>query len=472
MDLVGRVTMWNEAATRTFGWSESEALGFLPRFVQEDRREEFREELARAYQEGGFHGVEFDRQRRDGSAISIRVSSALLRSSHGEVVGILAAAEDVTSERLAAKARDRLKRLESLGVLAGGIAHDFNNILMGIMGNLSLVQHEDDPTLRAHLLDEAQAAAEQAVGLTAQLVTFSKGGAPVKESLDLRTFLVEAVRRAAEGSPVVPEYDLQATPRVEADPVQLREVIESLVANAVEAMPDGGSLRITLDEYPDADGTRFARFAVSDTGTGIEPEVLEHIFDPYFTTKDGGTGLGLSLGQSIIAQHGGELTVASKDGVTVFTVSLPAAVAAAAERAQEITGGGRDERPARVLVVDDEDMIRVILVRMLERLGCIAVPCASGEEAVGVLRQAVDEGEGFAIAITDLTMPGGMGGAETTKALLAIDPTLKVVVSSGYSDDPVMARFRDYGFVASVRKPYTLDALRQTLVACCELRPG
>jgi CheY-like chemotaxis protein len=133
---------------------------------------------------------------------------------------------------------------------------------------------------------------------------------------------------------------------------------------------------------------------------------------------------------------------------------------------------GAAEGPVKVLIVDDEDMIRAILVRMLERLGCVAVPCASGEEAVSVLRQAVDSGQSFGIAITDLTMPGGMGGVETTKALLAIDPTVKVVVSSGYSDDPAMARFRDYGFVASVRKPYTLDALRQTLEACCELRPS
>jgi nitrogen-specific signal transduction histidine kinase/ActR/RegA family two-component response regulator len=416
--------------------------------------------------------VEFDRQRKDGSTIFIRVSSALLRNSLGEVVGILAAAEDVTNERLSEQTQERLKRLESLGVLAGGIAHDFNNILMGIMGNLSLVQHEGDPVLRGHLIDEAQAAAEQAVGLTTQLVTFSKGGAPVKESLDLRTFLVDVVGRAAVAPPILLEFDLQATPRVEADPVQLREVVESLVANAVEAMPDGGSLRITSDEYVDADGMRFARFSMTDTGEGIRPEVLEHIFDPYFSTKEGGTGLGLSLAQSIVTQHGGELTVNSSEGATAFTVRLPAAVAGEAEPAPGRMEAGAAEGPVKVLIVDDEDMIRAILVRMLERLGCVAVPCASGEEAVSVLRQAVDSGQSFGIAITDLTMPGGMGGVETTKALLAIDPTVKVVVSSGYSDDPAMARFRDYGFVASVRKPYTLDALRQTLEACCELRPS
>jgi PAS domain S-box-containing protein len=472
MDPEGRLVMWNAAATRTFGWSESEVLGRPLPFVQEEKKEESRRLIDQAFQGGGLHGVEVERRRRDGSAVFIRLSSAVLHASNGHPIGTLTTAEDVTEKRLAEQTQQRLNRLESLGVLAGGIAHDFNNVLMGIMGNVSLARTEANPELRSELLYEAQDATRRAVSLTAQLLTFAKGGAPLKEAVELATLLKEVLDFALNGSAVRLDLDLRVTSPVEVDPGQVREVIQSLVINALEAMPGGGALKVETGDLTDANGARFVWIAISDTGVGIGPETMEHIFDPYFTTKPAGTGLGLAVAHSIVAQHGGKITVHSlPDEGTTFQVFLPAsAVVEEASRRQGI-GAPTVEKAIKVLIVDDEDMVRTILVRMLERLGYSGVPCASGEEAIRLFREAAGSGEPFDVVITDLTMPGGLGGVETTAALLEIDPNVLVVVSSGYSDDPAIARFRDYGFVASVKKPYTLDALRETLESCCVRRP-
>ena len=473
MDVEGRLVMWNEAATRTFGWSESEVLGKPPLFVPEEKQEEFERLFEQGLHRGGpLLAVEVERRRKNGSTVFIRLSSAILHDDKGRSIGILSTAEDITEKRLAEQTQQRLSRLESLGVLAGGIAHDFNNVLMGITGNINLAQTETDPKVRAELLDEAQDAAVRAVNLTAQLLTFAKGGAPVKEVVDVSALLREVLDLALVGSPVRPELHLRATLSAQADPGQIREVIQSLVINALDAMSGGGVLTVTTDDVGDSPAERFVRIAISDTGPGITADKIERIFDPYFTTKPAGTGLGLSVAHSIVSQHGGRITVQSApDEGATFEVLLPAADNIEQAPRLEPPAAAAKEEGIRVLVVDDEDMVRTILVRMLARLGYSGVPCASGEEAIRLFREAAQQGNPFDIVITDLTMPGGLGGIDTTEALRQLDPDVLVVVSSGYSDDPAIAQFRDYGFIASVKKPYTLDALRETLEGCCVRRP-
>lgn len=472
LDPDGRVLMWNEAAHRVFGWSESEVIGRRPPFVDETNEEDFWKNLQRAMNGPGLQGTEFVRRHKDGRAIDVRISAAALHDAKGRPVGAMAIAEDVSEENRAEETRLRIGRLESLGVLAGGIAHDFNNVLMVIMGNLSLARLEADSEVRAELLGEAQDAAMKAVALTARLVTFAKGGAPAKEVIDLPAIVERVLDRVVGGSAIETEMQLQAELGVEADPVQLREALRCVVTNAGEAMPDGGRLTISTGDHRDPDNSQFVRISVTDTGPGIAPEVVDRIFDPYFSTKTAGAGLGLAGAHSIVTQHGGRIEVRSVPGEgSTFHLYLPAT-----EGSGEVDDSLSEGAPAAdlspcVLVVDDEEMVRSLLVRMLGRLGYPVVACSSGEEAMAVFRDASQDGAPFAAVITDLTMPGGMGGIETAAALHEIDPDAKILVSSGYSDDPAVAHYQDFGFAGSVRKPYSLDALREALDRVSQRRP-
>jgi PAS domain S-box-containing protein len=467
LDTEGRVLMWNEAATRMFGWDASEVLGQLPPFIDDTNREEFRENLRCALSASVEYRREFERRHRDGRMLNIRIYAAVLHDDRGAPSGLLAVTEDVTELKRAFEAKLRMGRLESLGALAGGIAHDFNNVLMIIAGNLSLAQMETDPEVRGQLLAEAQDATQRAVGLTSRLVTFAKGGAPVKEEVDLEAIITQVAERVLGGSNVQFELDLKASSRVEADPVQLREAIRSLVLNAKEAMPDGGVVRFFTEDVSEPDENPLVHISISDTGRGIPPELLERIFDPYFSTKSDNVGMGLAGAHSIITQHGGRISVESKSGVgSRFDIFLPASrPVKPGSRQEEVAVAGADGS-CRVLVVDDEDMVRTLLVRMLERLGFSAVTCSSGEEAVQIYQDAIEAGQPFAAVITDLVMPAGMDGVKTAASLRAIDPKVKVIASSGYSDDPAMARCEDFGFSGAVRKPYTLDSLREALGRC------
>lgn len=466
LDPGGRVLMWNEAATRMFGWEPSEVLGGLPPFIDDTNRDEFQENLQRALSGAVEYRREFERRRRDGRMLTIRIYAAVLHDDNGSPAGLLAIVEDVTELKRAAEAKLRMGRLESLGALAGGIAHDFNNVLMIISGNLSLAQMEPDPVVRSQLLTEAQDAAQRAVGLTSRLVTFAKGGAPVKEEVDLEAIINRVADRVLGGSGVRSELDLKASFRVDADPVQLREAIRSLVLNAKEAVPDGGVVRISTEDGVDPQGSPLVHIAISDTGQGIPPELMERIFDPYFSTKPAGVGMGLAGAHSIITQHGGSISVESRLGEgSCFHIFLPAR---SPQKPEVVEHGAATAKAAagRVLVVDDEELVRSLLLRMLERLGFSAVACSSGEEAVQTYRSAVETGQPFAAVITDLLMPAGMDGLKTAAALREIDPRVKVIVSSGYSDDAAVARYEDFGFSAAVKKPYTLDSLREALRSC------
>jgi PAS domain S-box-containing protein len=367
------------------------------------------------------------------------------------------------------------QKLESLGVLAGGIAHDFNNILTGILGNVSLAQMFLDETHKSYKpLCYAEKAALRAAELATQLLTFAKGGAPVKKPLSLAESIKESVSLALRGANVncvvrVAE-DLHA---VEADAGQMSQVFHNIIINAVQAMPGGGTLTIGAENVTLAAGNQLAlpqgacvRVTFADEGCGMAQEMQHKIFDPYYTTKSGGSGLGLASVHSIVRKHDGHIGVRSAVGSgTVFTLHLPsigAAITPAASAEPSLAGG--TEAKGKVLVMDDEALIRNLATQLLQHLGYGVTSCANGEEAVTLYGAAMRSGAPFLAAIIDLTIPGGMGGKEAAQRILAIDPAARLIVSSGYSSDPVMADFVNHGFCAAMAKPYRVADLARAMI--------
>ena len=405
----------------------------------------------------------------------VEVTGTPTRDTDGQVAGAVWVLRDITDITQVEHERAKSARLESLGVLAGGLAHDFNNILMGVTGNLSLAQAMVAPDNEALLarLTNASAACARARGVTNQLLTFSKGGAPVKKTASVRELVTECTRFALSGSPVAPAFDINPELwAAEVDAAQVGQVVQNLVLNAMQAMPRGGVLEVSLDNVDVTDDNvpahtklvpgRYVRLGVQDSGSGIPPELLGRIFDPYFTTKEKGSGLGLAISYSIVQAHGGIVTVESEQGVgTRFDVYLPAStsevVATVAPR-NEIT-----RKTGRVLIMDDEDMVAEVAQEMYESLGYTVRRACNGDEAIRMFSDAEQTGEPFDLIVLDLTVPGGMGGAECVKYIREMRSDVAVIVSSGYADDSVLARYRDYGFDGILPKPFTIPELRRAI---------
>ena len=378
---------------------------------------------------------------------------------------------DITERKQAESERLQFSKLESLGTLAGGIAHDFNNILMAILGNIGLAALDDKigPRVKDRLT-QAEAACLRAQSLSQQLLTFAKGGAPIKKLFSVAELLTESTAFSCVGSSVKCET---AFPEnlwwIEADPGQISQVFQNITINGIQAMPTGGTLKVwaenltlgTSSDLPLSPG-KYIKISVQDQGMGIPAEHLPRIFDPYFTTKQQGSGLGLASAYAIIKKHHGHIVVQSKPGGgTTFFIYLPAVEQPAAPQPAEdrelLVGTGN------ILVMDDEDIVRQVLGKLLARLGYAAEFARDGGEAIEMFLQAQGSGQAFAAVILDLTVPGGMGGKETMARLLEIDPRVKAVVSSGYSDDPIMAEFAKYGFSDVIAKPYRISELGKVL---------
>jgi signal transduction histidine kinase/ActR/RegA family two-component response regulator len=403
--------------------------------------------------------------RADGAKRVLRASAAPVRDPQGATVAAVMVCDDVTEQRYLQDELLRANKLESLAVLAGGIAHDFNNLLTAILGNVMLARM-DLPAGSG--LDEALADAERASvrarELTQQLLTFARGGEPVRRVMSLEPLLRNVASLALRGSPAA--LRLKIAPDLwpaELDEDQLGQVIGNLVTNAREAMPEGGTLTVAAgnedviagDGLPLAAG-RYVRIAVSDTGSGISAENLSRIYDPYFSTKEMRSGLGLAVCHTIVDRHGGCIVVESLPGVgSTFSVYLPAA-AVAGVVASQVTAPVGD---TRVLIMDDEQVVRTVAKRMLQRLGYRAEMAADGAEAIALYRAARDGGDPFDVVLMDLTVPEGMGGREAMARLLTIDPAVVAIVCSGYATDPVLAHFSDYGFRGVVTKPYQMEEL-------------
>jgi len=367
------------------------------------------------------------------------------------------------------------QKLESLGVLAGGIAHDFNNILTGILGNISLAQMFLDETHKSFKpLGFAEKAALRAAELATQLLTFAKGGAPVKKLMSLSVSLQESISLALRGANVGCVFRLaENLHAIEADEGQMSQVFHNIIINAAQAMPGGGTLTICAENVTLSTGNQlalpegaYARIIFADEGCGMEAEIQNNIFDPYYTTKPGGSGLGLASVHSIVRKHGGHIGVHSAIGSgTVFTLHLPSIgesiIIAVCDEPSLASGSAAK---GKVLVMDDEALIRNLATQLLQHLGYGVTSCTNGEDAITLYSAAMESGAPFLAAIIDLTIPGGMGGKEAAHRILAIDPAARLIVSSGYSSDPVMADFVSHGFCAAMVKPYRASDLARVMM--------
>ena len=478
-DINGRIVLVNKVAEALTGWTQREAAGRplteVFRIINERTRVPCENPVDKVLATGGIVGLANHTAllAKDGRELIIADSGAPIRDRDSRIVGVVLVFRDITNQDRIEKELTKVRKLEAVGILAGGIAHDFNNILAGIMGNISLALLKNGlPDKTRNLLTEAEKATSRATNLTRQLLTFAKGGEPVKETASLDNVIRDSANFVLHGENVASRFDIpEDLWLVDIDRGQISQVIQNIVLNAGQAMPEGGTVKISCANVPAAESRdlslpidgRSVKISIEDTGIGIPPKAIDKIFDPYYSTKHHGSGLGLSICHSIITQHGGHIEVASEPGVgTTFTIYLPAS-----EKTRDLVVepdvSAESRTGAKIMVMDDEEMVRKIAGKMLTHLGHEVETAVDGQEAIELYRQAREAGAGFDLVIMDLTIPGGMGGKEAVQKILAIDPEAKVVVSSGYSNDPILADYTTYGFCAAIGKPYKTDELGQLI---------
>lgn len=462
----------NSNAVEMFGYSLEELYGReSTMLVAPEERDRVRRKI-----EAGYEKVyETVMLTRDGRRIpaEVRGREVIFRGRQLRVAAI----HDISHRQQAEKDRQIIHKLESVGTLAGGIAHDFNNILTGLFGNISLVRMHldaDHPAFR--YVEQAEKSLSRATTLTARLLTFAKGGEPVTEAVSLAELVEETVMFDLSGSNVKLVLDAQeGLWQAEADRGQIQQVFSNLAINANQAMADGGRLFITLRNYEHGENDslsalppgRYLHALVQDEGVGISPRHLSRVFDPYFSTKQAGRGLGLASVYSIVSKHRGLITVSSEPGSgTTFCLYLPASDRSAKGTFKSAPAAVTSAiHSAHVLVMDDDPEVCAIVRAMLERMQCRVDTVEDGQQAIDHYRRALAAGQRYDLVILDLTVPGGWGGKETIGPLLEVDPDARVVVSSGYTEDPIMSRFMVYGFQAVLPKPYVYRQFESTITA-------
>jgi PAS domain S-box-containing protein len=461
-DRRGRITYMNGMAEELSGWKQRDAMGRsieeVVRFLHSGVNEENDHPVTHVLAVGSpLHPLDhyplFDPVQGERPVV---YSVSPLRRSDGNLLGAVLILRDMTERIKLEEERLKASKLDSLALLAGGIAHDFNNLLTTILGNISMTTSWANT--KEHLftfLSEAENASLRAKKLTQQLLTSSKGGTPLKKPLALQQ--------------VIPESSTIWL--IQADEGQISQVIHNLAVNAQQAMPDGGILTIgaenvmlTAEQARQkilSEPGKYVKLTLQDSGTGIPSDALHKIFDPYYSTKQTGSGLGLSAAYSIITNHHGTIAVSSVQSQgSTFVIYLPAAqetTTVPQDSLSAMTGGGR------VLVMDDEESIRLLVREMLRHLGYEVQCVAEGKEALERYQEAYHSHQPFNAVILDLTVPGGLGGKDTIEQLRQFDPQVKAIVSSGYSNDPVLSRYSTFGFHGVVAKPFRLAELSQVL---------
>ena len=481
-DTAGNVVLVNKVAETLTGWSQAEAAGKqldeVFTIINEKTRHQAENPVglvlsAGCIRELANHTVLVS---RNGQERIIADSAAPIRDKENRIVGAVLVFRDITEKRKMEEELLKAQKLESIGILAGGIAHDFNNLLTAILGNISLSKMYVSAGDKIHQkLSEAEKASLRARDLTQQLLTFSRGGAPVKKTSSIAEIIKDSTAFSLSGSNVTCTFVIPDDLWLAAvDEGQISQVINNLILNAEQAMPAGGLIEVACrnvevgadDHVPICDG-RYILVSISDQGEGITEEALPRIFDPYFTTKDQGKGLGLSTVYSIVKNHDGHITVSSKpDAGTTFSIYLPATFYRKEPISRQEHGAELLEEQTvkgKILVMDDEENIRDVVAEMLDFIGYEVTLSRDGDEAVSLYAQALQSNQPFAAVLMDLTIPGGMGGGEAMRVLRGINPKVKGIVSSGYSNDPILSDYASFGFQGIITKPYKLGELRDVL---------
>jgi PAS domain S-box-containing protein len=474
LDMEGNIIEFNKQYLNMVGYTEDEIKKFKFTDMTPEKWHKMETEIIeKQILKRGYSDVyEKEYIKKDGTVFPVELRGFLLKDDKGSPKSIWKIVRDTTERKKMEKEFRKIERLESLGILAGGIAHDFNNLLTGILGNLSLAQIKKGEDTE-EILEEAKQASIQAKNLTQQLLTFARGGEPIKGEASIENIIKVSAGFTLHGSNVKCIYDFPPDLwKVEVDKGQISQVIDNLVINAKQAMPEGGKIYIKAENFILKEKSslhlpkgKYIKITVEDEGMGIPEKHLPRIFDPYFTTKQKGSGLGLATVYSVIRKHGGIITVESEVGKgTGFFICLPVM--------EEKKNKGAEEKgkiepdllgKGKILIMDDEETVLNTVAGILKRLGYTVVLTKNGYDAIEKYREALDSGKPFDVVILDLTVPGGMGGKEVMEKLLQIDTNIKAIVSSGYSTDPIMAHYEEYGFSAVVAKPYDVYELDNAL---------
>ncbi|MEA1923342.1 MAG: PAS domain S-box protein, partial [Pseudomonadota bacterium] len=473
-EMTGLVQYINPAFSEIFGWSLDELKGRRIPFLPESEREESMKQIM-ALIHGGVPCREFRTKRlsKSGQLIDISLSASRYTDHRGEPAGMLVILRDISKRVRAEQEALKVRKLESVGVLAGGIAHDFNNILGAILGNISLALDITDEKDNIHeLLTASEKASLRAKDLTQQLLTFAKGGEPIKEIASIEDIIRDSAAFILRGSNVRCDFNFdQNLQSVKIDSGQISQVIQNIITNADQAMPTGGIIEISCtnfksepqDQLPVEVGD-YIKINIKDHGVGIPATILDKVFDPYFTTKKSGNGLGLAITHSIVNKHGGHITIDSVSGQgCMITIYLAATRKKQTTDPVKAPATPTKSPGGKILIMDDEEMIRELVERMMSLKGYDVLSAADGEEAIRLYEKASQSGAPIDLIIMDLTIPGGMGGQEAIQKILQFDPQVKAIVSSGYSNDPVMSEYEKYGFCAALSKPFQLQELITTI---------
>jgi PAS domain S-box-containing protein len=476
-DTDGRVLLINRVAEELTGWPQEEAcgrpIGEVFHIINELSRKPWENPVQKVLESGNIielanHTLLISRQ---GTERIIADSGAPIKDVSGATIGVVLVFRDMTEKQKLIDATQKNQKLEALGVLAAGIAHDFNNLLGGVFGYIDLAKQEmQDAGHSPQYLDDAVSAVERARGLTAQLLTFAKGSAPIIKAGSIATVIKEAVQFALSGTNVSATFAFDSIlGSALFDKNQISQVIDNMVINATHAMPRGGEIivsgstvHIEEKQHPELPAGEYVKISIADSGIGIPRDILPNIFDPFFTTKAKGSGLGLATSYSILKKHGGTIEVESQQGKgTTFHLYVPAT--GDAQGTTEDSAQGLHTGKGHILVMDDEMVLRRVLTKMLEKCGYTVETASTGEQALARYSEAKKHGPAFDAVILDLTISGGMGGRETVKRLRDMGETLPVFVASGYASEEIMADPERFGFTASLSKPFMMRELSDML---------
>jgi PAS domain S-box-containing protein len=466
-DVDGRIQLLNRVAEQLTGWRQADAVGLqleeVFKIIHEDTRSKHMNPVEKVITTGEI--IELENHTlliaRDGTERVIADSGAPIRNNASEIIGVVLVFRDQTEARKLQDRMQRSEKLESLGVLAGGLAHDFNNLLGGLFGYIELASEVSSEERVKTYLSSAMDVFDRAKGITLQLLTFAKGGDPIRRSIQIDKLVMKNASFILAGTDIAISYHVEDDLWVShVDENQIGQVVDNLIINARQAMPEGGTIFVKMENVEVAERNpshlksgKYVAVSFEDTGGGIPMNFIGKIFDPFFTTKASGNGLGLATCYSIIQRHDGVIDVSSVHGKgSIFTMFLPKAEADSSKetKADEISHRGS----GLILVLDDEQHMRDIVRRIAEDVGYSVLTAGDGDKALRIVKESVDAGTVISAALLDLTIPGGLGGLEILDGIKKVFPECITFATSGYSNNPVMADPVKFGFHDSLHKPY------------------